>query len=146
MSSPDATPEELQTARFTFPEGSDPQLQGIIALANEGVSQGVTVFLPWGVATGFAISSPDYAAGSAELYRTSGGDPDSQEVANLIADGLVRVGDTEAGLGQYLHLRDVRCVVGGRLMARERLRISAAAVSSWDYGITPPEQLGFLNV
>lgn len=136
------TADDFQPNLRPRPKPVDPQLLALVELANHDVSFGVTLFLPWGIATGHTVSGPQFAEDLAEDMQS--GAPD--EIADLINTFSEKIGElavVEAGLQDSIHLRNVTCSVGGRRFDRARLRISLADISAWDFGKTNDQGLGY---
>lgn len=126
----------------SLPDGVDPQLLCLFELTRHDVSFGVTLFLPWGVATGHTISGPQFAESLGEAMQ-DGAPAELAAILQTVSEKVGELAEVEADLQQTLHLKNVTCSVGGRLIERSRLRIRMADISAWDFGRTSDEGLGF---
>lgn len=136
------TADDFQPNLRPRPKPVDPQLLALAELANHDVSFGVTLFLPWGIATGYVISGPQFAEDLAEDMKSSAS-AQIVDVINTVTDKIGELAVVEAGLQDSIHLRNVTCSVGGRRFDRARLRISLADISAWDFGKTNDQGLGY---
>ena len=100
--------------------GTDAILRHIDAEA-DSVSIEVTLYLPWGVATGITVPSTYFGHYVAKFFTRN----DAQDVAG-------RIGALEAEQERvFLHLRKARCYVAGTLVEHDSLRIRLSDVSAW---------------
>jgi hypothetical protein len=106
--------------------GTDAILRHIDAEA-DSISIEVTLYLPWGVATGITVPTEYFGHYVAKFFTRN----DAQDVAG-------RIGALEAEQERiFLHLRKARCYVAGTVVEHESLRIRLADVSAWTVaGIT----------
>ncbi len=125
-----------------FSDGVDPQLLCLLELARQGISFGVTLFLPWGVATGHTISGPQFAERLGEAMQDVA-PTNLASVLKTVSEKVGELAEVEADFRQTIHLKNVTCSVGGRRFDRDRLRIRMADVSAWDFGKTNDEGLGY---
>ena len=81
----------------------------------------VTVYLPWGVATGITVPGSYFGQYVAKFFSMN----DADDVAD-------RIGALEAEQPRiFLHLRKARCYVAGTVVEHDSLRIRLADVSAW---------------
>ncbi len=108
--------------------GTDAILRHIDAEA-DSVSIEVTLYLPWGVATGITVPSDYFGHYVAKFFTRN----DAEDVAG-------RIGSLEAEQDRvFLHLRKARCYVAGTVVEHDSLRIRLSDVSAWTVaGITAP--------
>jgi hypothetical protein len=100
--------------------GTDAILRHIDAEA-DSVSIEVTLYLPWGVATGITVPTEYFGHYVAKFFTTN----DAEDVAG-------RIGALEAEQDRvFLHLRKARCYVAGTTVEHESLRIRLSDVSAW---------------
>jgi hypothetical protein len=100
--------------------GADAILRHIDAEA-DSVSIEVTLYLPWGVATGITVPSAYFGHYVTNFFARN----DAQDVAG-------RIGELEAEQARvFLHLRKVRCYVAGTVVEHDSLRIRLSDVSAW---------------
>ena len=100
--------------------GADAILRHIDAEAT-AVSIEVTLYLPWGVATGITVPSAYFGYYVAKFFASN----DADDVAGRI-EALEEEQDRV-----FLHLRKVRCYVAGTVVEHDSLRIRLADVSAW---------------
>jgi hypothetical protein len=114
------------TSTDTDAVGTDAILRHIDAEA-DSVSIEVTLYLPWGVATGITVSSDYFGHYVANFFAKN----DAHDVAG-------RLGTLEAEQARvFLHLRKARCYVAGTVVEHDSLRVRLADVSAWTVaGIT----------
>ena len=107
--------------------GTDAILCHIDAEA-DSVSIEVTLYLPWGVATGITVPGEYFGHYVAKFFTSN----DAEDVAG-------RIGSLEAEQNRvFLHLRKARCYVAGTVVEHDSLRIRLSDVSAWTVaGITP---------
>jgi hypothetical protein len=93
------------------------------------VSIEVTLYLPWGAATGITVPSEYFGHYVANFFTRN----DAQDVAG-------RIGSLEAEQERaFLHLRKARCYVAGTMVEHDSLRIRLSDVSAWTVaGIKTP--------
>ena len=81
----------------------------------------VTVYLPWGAATGITVPGSYFGQYVAKFFSMN----DADDVAG-------RIGALEAEQPRiFLHLRKARCYVAGTVVEHDSLRIRLADVSAW---------------
>jgi hypothetical protein len=108
------------TSSVTDAVGTDAILRQIDTEA-DSVSIEVTLYLPWGVATGITVPSAYFGHYVANFFARN----DAQDVAG-------RLGTLEAEQARvFLHLRRARCYVAGTVVEHDSLRIRLADVSAW---------------
>ena len=100
--------------------GADAILRHIDAEA-AAVSIEVTLYLPWGVATGITVPSAYFGHYVASFFTRN----DAEDVA-----GRIRALETEQAR-VFLHLRKARCYVAGTMVEHDSLRIRLSDVSAW---------------
>jgi hypothetical protein len=93
----------------------------------DSISIEVTLYLPWGVATGITVPTEYFGHYVAKFFTSN----DAKDVAR-------RIGALEAEQERiFLHLRKARCYVAGTVVKHESLRIRLSDVSAWTVaGIT----------
>jgi hypothetical protein len=108
--------------------GADAILRHIDAEA-DSVGIEVTLYLPWGVATGITVPGEYFGHYVAKFFNRN----DAGDVAG-------RVGALEAEQARvFLHLRKARCYVAGTMVEHDSLRIRLSDVSAWTVaGIKEP--------
>jgi hypothetical protein len=108
--------------------GVDAILRHIDAEA-DSVSIEVTLYLPWGVATGITVPGEYFGHYVAKFFTRN----DAKDVAG-------RIGSLEAEQERvFLHLRKVHCYVAGTMVEHDSLRIRLSDVSAWTVaGIKTP--------
>ena len=100
--------------------GADAILRHIDAEA-DSVSIEVTLYLPWGVATGITVPSAYFGHYVTKFFARN----DADDVGD-------RFGALEAEQARvFLHLRKVRCYVAGATIEHDSLRIRLSDVSAW---------------
>jgi hypothetical protein len=100
--------------------GTDAILRHIDAEA-DSISIEVTLYLPWGVATGITVPTDYFGHYVAKFFTRN----DAEDVAG-------RIGALEAEQERaFLHLRKARCYVAGTMVEHESLRIRLSDVSAW---------------
>ncbi|QCH25047.1 hypothetical protein [Mycobacteroides salmoniphilum] len=110
------------------PAGVDAILRHIDTEAGS-VSIEVTLYLPWGVATGITVTSTYFGHYIANFF----GRNDAQDVAGRIAALEAEQGSV------FVHLRKARCYVAGTTVEHDSLRIRLSDVSAWTVtGIKEP--------
>jgi hypothetical protein len=107
--------------------GADAILRHIDAEA-AAISIEVTLYLPWGVATGITVPGSYFGHYVAKFFTRN----DAEDVAG-------RINALEAEQARvFLHLRKARCYVAGTVVEHDSLRIRLADVSAWTVtGISP---------
>jgi hypothetical protein len=115
--------------------GTDAILRHIDAEA-DSVSIEVTLYLPWGVATGITVPNTYFGHYVANFFTRN----DAEDVAG-------RIGALEAEQDRvFLHLRKARCYVGGTVVDHDSLRIRLSDVSAWTVaGIKEPSKSAQLS-
>ena len=108
--------------------GTEAILRHIDAEA-DSVSIEVTLYLPWGVATGITVPSGYFGHYIGKCFVRN----DAEDVAR-------RIGALEAEQERiFLHLRKARCYVAGTVVEHDSLRIRLSDVSAWTVaGIKKP--------
>jgi hypothetical protein len=87
----------------------------------DSISIEVTLYLPWGVATGITVPTEYFGHYVSKFFTRN----DAQDVAR-------RIGALEAEHERtFLHLRKARCYVAGTVVEHESLRIRLSDVSAW---------------
>jgi hypothetical protein len=116
------------TSTDTDAAGTDAILRHIDTEA-DSVSIEVTLYLPWGVATGITVPSTYFGHYVANFFARN----EAQDVAG-------RLGALEAEQARvFLHLRKARCYVAGTVVEHDSLRIRLSDVSAWTVaGIKKP--------
>lgn len=100
--------------------GTDAILRHIDAEA-DSVSIEVTLYLPWGVATGLTVPSEYFGHYVAKFFTSNDG-----------GDVIGRISALEAEQERvFLHLRKARCYVAGTMVEHDSLRIRLSDVSAW---------------
>jgi hypothetical protein len=100
--------------------GADAILRHIDAEA-DSVGIEVTLYLPWGVATGITVPSRYFGNYVAKFFARN----DAEDVGG-------RIGALEAEQARvFLHLRKARCYVAGTMVEHDSLRIRLSDVSAW---------------
>ena len=100
--------------------GTDVILRHIDA-ESDSVSIEVTLYLPWGVATGITVPGTYFGHYVANFF----GRNDAKDVAG-------RIGALDAEQARvFLHLRKARCYVAGTVVEHDSLRIRLSDVSAW---------------
>ncbi|MDT5110633.1 MAG: hypothetical protein QOE20_2523 [Mycobacterium sp.] len=100
--------------------GTDVILRHIDA-ESDSVSIEVTLYLPWGVATGITVPGTYFVRYVANFF----GRNDAKDVAG-------RIGALDAEQARvFLHLRKARCYVAGTVVEHDSLRIRLSDVSAW---------------
>ena len=100
--------------------GTDAILRHIDAEAGS-VSIEVTLYLPWGVATGITVPSEYFGHYVAKFFTRN----EAEDVAG-------RLGALDAEQDRvFLHLRKARCYVAGTTVEHDSLRIRLSDVSAW---------------
>ena len=100
-----------------------------IDLEADSISIEVTLYLPWGVATGITVPTEYFGHYVAKFFTRN----DAEDVAR-------RIGALEAEQERiFLHLRKARCYVAGTVVEHDSLRIRLSDVSAWTVaGIKKP--------
>ena len=108
--------------------GADAILRQIDAEA-AAVGIEVTLYLPWGVATGITVPSAYFGHYVAKFFARN----DAEDVG-----GRIRALEAEQAR-VFLHLRKARCYVAGTVVEHDSLRIRLSDVSAWTVtGIKKP--------
>jgi hypothetical protein len=100
--------------------GADAILRHIDA-ETAAVSIEVTLYLPWGVATGITVPSSYFGHYVAKFFTGNEAEDVADRVKALEAD--------QASV--FIHLRKARCYVAGTVVEHDSLRIRLADVSAW---------------
>jgi hypothetical protein len=112
--------DEGMSQSVTDALGTDAILRHIDTEA-DSVSIEVTLYLPWGVATGITVPSAYFGHYVANFFTRN----DAHDVAG-------RLGTLEAEQARvFLHLRRARCYVAGTVVEHDSLRIRLSDVSAW---------------
>jgi hypothetical protein len=100
-----------------------------IDLEADSISIEVTLYLPWGVATGITVPTEYFGHYVAKFFTRN----DAEDVAR-------RIGSLEAEQERiFIHLRKARCYVAGTVVEHDSLRIRLSDVSAWTVaGIKKP--------
>ena len=116
------------TSSVTDAVGTDAILRHIDAEA-DAVSIEVTLYLPWGVATGITVPGSYFGHYAANFFAKN----DAQDVAGRLG----RLAAEQARV--FIHLRRARCYVAGTVVEHDSLRIRLSDVSAWTFaGIQEP--------
>src|ERR1700734_1916360 len=100
--------------------GTDAILRHIDAEADSGSIE-VTLYLPWGAATGITVPTEYFGHYVAKFFTRN----DADDVAH-------RIGALEAEQARmFLHLRKARCYVAGTVIEHDSLRIRLSDVTAW---------------
>ena len=92
-----------------------------IDLEADSISIEVTLYLPWGVATGITVPTEYFGHYVAKFFTKN----DAEDVAR-------RIGTLEAEQERiFIHLRKARCYVAGTVVEHDSLRIRLSDVSAW---------------
>lgn len=112
----------------TATAGTDAILCHLDAEAGK-VSIEVTLYLPWGVATGITVPSSYFGHYIANFFSR-----------NEAGDVAGRIAELDAERDRvFLHLRRARCYVAGIVVEHDSLRIRLSDVSAWTVtGINQP--------
>ena len=87
----------------------------------DSISIEVTLYLPWGVATGITVPTEYFGHYVAKFFTRN----DAEDVAR-------RIGALEAEQERiFLHLRKARCYVAGTVVEHDSLRVRLSDVSAW---------------
>jgi hypothetical protein len=130
MSTPDAIDFlHLRSEVFYDPDMALPDPGAVVADAilrhidaeADAVGIEVTLYLPWGVATGITVPSRYFGNYVAKFFNRN----DAEDVAG-------RIGALEAEQARvFLHLRKARCYVAGTMVEHDSLRNHLSDVSAW---------------
>jgi hypothetical protein len=100
--------------------GADAILRQLDAEA-DSTSIEVTLYLPWGMATGITVPGSYFGHYVAHFFTR-----------NDAADIVDRLGALEAEQDRvFIHLRKARCYVAGEIISHHSLRVRLADVSAW---------------
>ena len=110
----------MATSQDAGDVGTDAILRHIDAEA-DCVSIEVTLYLPWGVATGITVPSKYFGHYVANFFARN----EARDVAGRL-EALEAEQDRV-----FLHLRKARCYVAGTMVEHDSLRIRLADVSAW---------------
>jgi hypothetical protein len=100
--------------------GADAILRQLDAEA-DSTSIEVTLYMPWGMATGITVSSSYFGHYVAHFFNKN----DAGDIAK-------RLGALEAEQDRvFIHLRKARCYVAGEVVTHDSLRIRLSDVSAW---------------
>ena len=116
------------------PNTSDSVLRQLIALVESHPAKPgpeITVYLPWGAATGELVSKHwFYQTVIGELRHH--GDVDT-------ADQIGAAELTDPDVNDYVHLfRGLRCLVGSQVVRHAALRVRLADITAWTIGAIHP--------
>lgn len=118
------TREVFYDPDMALPDSDGAGVDGILRHVDaeaDSVSIEVTLYLPWGVATGITVPSGYFGQYVANFFSRN----DAQDVAG-------RIGALETEQARvFLHLRRVRCYVAGTVVEHDSLRIRLSEVSAW---------------
>lgn len=137
----------------------DVTLQTLSRYAN-AFGVGVTLYLPWGVATGATVGHREFYADLAAKFRatninTSEGSGTREEwegvLESYVADNFDVVVNESAeehadqtyrdgfDLTSHLHLKDARCYIGAfpTPILHDYMRIRLTDITGWSYGTLP---------
>jgi hypothetical protein len=108
------------TSSETDVVGADAILRHIDEEA-DSVSIEVTLYLPWGMATGITVHGSYFGHYVANFFTRN----DATDIAE-------RLGALEAEQDRvFIHLRKARCYVAGEIVSHHSLRVRLADVSAW---------------
>ena len=100
--------------------GADAILRQLDAEA-DSTSIEVTLYLPWGMATGITVSGSYFGHYVANFFTKN----DADDIAS-------RIGALEAEQDRvFIHLRKARCYVAGEMVCHDSLRLRLSDVSAW---------------
>jgi len=100
--------------------GADAILRQLDAEA-DSTSIEVTLYLPWGMATGITVPGSYFGRYIAHYFTKN----DAEDIAG-------RIGALEEEQDRvFLHLRKARCYVSGEIVNHDALRIRLSDVSAW---------------
>lgn len=149
-------------------ERPDPTLQDLVSIANIGPGLGVTLYLPWGAASGYVLSSHAFYSAAAAWIRSTddheaeGLDEDAaaekRKLSNTIAsfafdEGARPVDESERKRGvrhgnfdltTHIHMSDVYMFMAGydRPVLHKFLRLRLNSITAWTWGqIRPPSDV-----
>lgn len=101
-------------------DGADAILRQLDAEA-ASTSIEVTLYLPWGMATGITVSTSYFGHYIANFFTKN----DADDIAG-------RMGALEAEQDRvFIHLRRARCYVAGEIVNHDAIRIRLSDVSAW---------------
>ena len=132
----------------------DPVLQDLVGVANIGAGVGVTLYLPWGIASGYLEGADGFFSHAAEQMRSSTTLQETEDAASL-GDSIARRSfdhlaaklpedermrlNLQQGydLTTYLHLNHVQTFLHGwnHWQVHDHLRLRIADVTGWAYGM-----------
>lgn len=127
----------------------DAVLQDLVDYAHI-IGIGVTLYLPWGAASGNIIGGAEYFEKMAEGIRESGAkeSADKGQVADLYAKTFDRWATAlqppseddetyDPYLSRFIHLKDVTCSIPGPIspIRHEYLRVQLSHVTAWSSGV-----------
>ncbi len=126
----------LCTTLGDMPSSSlDPLLQPLVAETLDKLHRSfpVTLYLSWGAATGWLDRRGDFE----RVLRTVVVDHSGEDIAEKMVDNVAP--DAE---GEFVHLTDVKCFVGGDVIGHNKLRIRASDITAWAPGEVKPTPRG----
>ncbi|MFD8250471.1 hypothetical protein [Nocardia sp. NPDC059691] len=158
----EALPESTHMPDFTtvvdWHGKPDPSLQRIVELSHVAAPS-LTLYMPWGIASGSVVSGREFFTNASELMRSGGANFRYEEMANQyhaqalidpmakllfdsVADTYPETGDSYIetkehqghGTVAFIHLRNAKCWVGNRVISHEFLRVQLSHVTGWAYG------------
>nr|WTA71307.1 hypothetical protein OHB51_35525 [Micromonospora sp. NBC_00855] len=147
----DAAKPELPnfTTTVDWHGAPDTELQSVANYANASIGIGITLLLPWGLASGLTIPVEKFFELTAEKMRNDTADTPNEagmetyasNFVDPVAEGYSNLDDTLTfhqghKLVRHIHLENVTAVVGGKHMTFPYLRILLSEVSGWLYGQT----------
>jgi hypothetical protein len=108
---------------------SDLTLQQLLAQADaEQKTVPLTLYMPWGIASGNSAGRSDFYAYSADFLRRS-------HLSGIFEQDQGRAPDDD-----YVHLTQVKCYSAMTVQQHEVLRLRAADVTAWVIGLpTDPD-------
>ncbi|MBJ8343009.1 hypothetical protein JGU71_29420 [Antrihabitans sp. YC3-6] len=130
----------------------DVNLQGMAEYANDaGVEMGVTLYLPWGVASGILTSVKEFFERSAAELRRRGevtGEAELIRTTDVIARAFFDVGAERSlredpvdsihqghKITRMIHLKNARCFIGSsQPILHPLLRLQLSHISAWAPG------------
>ncbi len=111
-------------------DGADAILRQLDAEA-ASTSIEVTLYLPWGMATGITVSSSYFGHYIANFFTKN----DAGDIAG-------RIGAEAEQDAVFIHLRRARCYVAGEVVNHDAIRIRVSDVSAWTVAGVEERQTG----
>ncbi|WP_193046808.1 hypothetical protein [Mycolicibacterium baixiangningiae] len=137
---------------FTKP---DAELQDLIGVANIGFGLGVTLYLPWGIASGHIAPNHAFFRSIADKLREEASASDNEDVRVVTEAVARRSFDRWADpmpepdrlkqtirngwdLTSYIHLSNAQAWFPGwsQPQQHDQLRIRLSSITAWAYGLT----------